>query len=176
MGKLSPNLLIISLVVLSLVLIFGMSISIAGEMTKISGKITASYTDEKKVEVGDVEGHEISFTTSEGTNTNIGKNAFLDGATIINYSLGEMVKGTGQQHGYIKIMKEADGVICKWAHEVVTTFSEEGVPSIKFEGTFSYTKGMGKFAGISGGGTFKGSFISKTEYVVGWEGEYSLGK
>jgi len=176
MRKLSPNLLIISLVVVSLALIFGLSVSMAEEMTKVSGKITASFTDEKKVEVGDVEGHEISFITSEGKNASTGKTMFLDGAQVINYSMGDILKGSGPQHGYIKVWKENDGMISKWEHNVVTVMTEEGMPSTTFEGTFTYTSGMGKFAKIKGGGTYKGMFVSKTEYVVEWLGEYSIVK
>jgi len=174
MRKLSLKQLIIALMVLAMVIFMGVSVSIAQEATKISGKITAAYTDQKKVEVGDVEGHDISFSTSEGKNASIGDNLFMDGAQVINYSMGDLIKGNGRQHGYIKLTQESDGVICKWEHGVVTTFSAEGAPSITFEGTFSYIKGMGKFAGIKGEGTFKGTFISQTEYAVEWQAEYFL--
>jgi hypothetical protein len=176
MKQLQLKHLAVASAVLSIVIFAGVSVSIAGEMTKVSGKIIASYTDEKKVEVGDVEGHVISFSTSQGTNASAGKNVFLDGAAVTNYSMGDLVKGNGVQHGYIQIMKGDDGTICKWEHKVNTTFPKEGVPSITFSGTFTYTKGMGKFAGIKGGGTFKGSFVSEKEYAVEWEGEYSLEK
>jgi hypothetical protein len=71
-------------------------------------------------------------------------------------------------------MIEEDGAICRWEHEVTTKMSEEGMAMTTFQGTFTYTGGLGKYAGIKGGGTYKGSFTSKTEYVVDWQGEYSL--
>ena len=65
-------------------------------------------------------------------------------------------------------------MISKWEHQLTTVMTEEGTPSTTFEGTFTYTGGMGKYENIKGGGTYKGMFTSKTEYVVDWMGEYSL--
>lgn len=167
------------LIVLSLALSFVFFLSAAvsaQEMMKISGKITAAYTDENIIEVGDVEGHTIAFIASEGTNASTGESAFLDGGKVMNYSMGDLVKGNGPQHGYVKLMMGEDGAICKWEHKVVTTMSGEGKPMISFEGKFTYTGGMGKYAGIKGGGTYKGSFVAEKEYVVDWQGEYALGE
>lgn len=161
---------------LALILIFGASIVVAQESTKIAGKITAAFTDRKDVEVGDVIGHVISFSTSEGTNASAGENAFLEGAQVINYSMGDIVKGNGQQRGYIKISKGEDGAIAKWEHNLVTVMSADEQRSTSFEGKFTYTGGTGIYAGIKGGGTFKGQFTSPTEYVVNWLGEYTMGK
>ena len=163
-------------IILTLVIFIGASVSFAGEMMKISGKITATFTDEQRVEIGDVEGHEIAFITSEGTNASTGDMQFLEGAKVINYSMGDIHMGSGPQHGYIKVWNENDGMISKWEHELVTVMTAEGMPSTTFKGTFTYTGGMGKYAKIKGGGTYTGKFISKTEYVVEWKGEYTLAK
>jgi len=164
------------LIVLALVVFIGASVSMAGETIKVAGKITAAYTEKHEMEVGDVEGHIISFTTSEGSNASTGESQFLDGAQAINYALGDIVMGTGPQHGYVKMMMGDDGAVSKWEHNVVTTFAEDGTPSIAFEGKFTFSGGMGKFANITGSGTYKGMFASKTEYVVDWQGEYTLGE
>ncbi|MCP4580610.1 MAG: hypothetical protein GY839_03275 [candidate division Zixibacteria bacterium] len=176
MRKLSLKHLIAALMALTLVIFIGVSVSVAGKAIKAGGKIKASYTEQKEFEIGDVDGHRISFTTSEGINTSTGDIEMLDGASIINYSLDDLVNGSGSGHGYIKVMKENDGMISKWEHKVVTTMTDEGTPSTAFEGTFKYTGGMGKYSNITGGGTYKGMFVSKTEYVVEWQGEYSLGE
>ena len=176
MKKLSLKQLIAAVMTITLVIFIGASVSVAGETIKVGGKITAVYTEKHEIEVGDVEGHIISFTTSEGTNTSTGESQFLDGGQATNYSLGDMVKGNGPQHGYVKLMMGEDGAVSKWKHNVVTTFAEDGTPSIAFEGKFTYSGGMGPFANISGGGEYRGAFVSKTEYVVEWHGEYSLGE
>jgi len=133
-------------------------------------------TDRKEADIGDVEGHVLSFTPSEGTNASIGEVPFLDGAQVMNYSVGDLVKGNGQQNGYITLIKGEDGAIAKWEQKVVTTMSDGDKPVTTFEGNFTYTGGMGKYAGIKGGGTYKGSFTSETEYVADWQGEYTLAK
>ena len=54
--------------------------------------------------------------------------------------------------------------------------TKEGKPNITFKGTFTWTKGMGKYAGIQGTGTYSGYFTSETDLVADWKGEYIIGK
>ena len=162
---------------ISLVLILALSITTeAQQKTKAAGKMTAAYTDQEMIEVGDVEGHVITLVESEGINVSTGKPAFMDGSQLINLSFGDYVKGSGLHQGYVKLTKKDDTAIAKWQGKVTTTLSAEGVPVTTFEGTFSWIKGTGQFEGIQGNGTYKGAFISKTIYTVDWEGEYSIQK
>lgn len=159
-----------------LILIFAVGSCIAQEGTEVAGQITATFTDQKNIEIGDVEGHVFTFATSEGTNASAGKNIFMDGAQVVNYSTGDLIKGNGPQNGYLKITKASDTVFVKWEHKTATTLDKNGMPVTTFIGTFTFIGGTGQFANIKGGGNFKGAFVSKTEYTVDWEGRYSIGK
>jgi hypothetical protein len=43
------------------------------------------------------------------------------------------------------------------------------------EGTWKFSGGTGRFAGLSGSGTYKGRIVSPTEVENAWEGSYQLG-
>jgi hypothetical protein len=146
----------------------------ADAQTKISGKMTMTYTKMDSIVVDDTDGHNISLAISKGTNADTGENGFLDGAEAINYSYGDLAKGSGSHQGYATLKKGDDMIITKWKGEVKTTMTAEGTPKTTFSGTFEYIKGAGQFKGIKGAGTYKGHFTSKSEYIADWEGEYSL--
>ena len=174
MYKLNLNKLIKYLITIILVFSLGALEAIAQQMTKISGKMTCSYTDRQAFESGYTEGHSISLSESEGTNVSTGENVFMDGAQVVNLSFSDLVKGNGPHQGYVKLIKKDDAVFIKWQGKITTVISDEGTPLTKFDGTYSYIKGSGKFSNIQGGGTFQGKFISKNIYTVEWEGEYSV--
>jgi len=161
---------------LALIFALGVTTSTAQQKTKVSGKMTVAYTKQERIDVGDVEGHLISLSESEGINVSTGKPEFMNGAQVVNLSFADLVKGNGPQQGYVKNTKKGDTAIAKWEGKITTTLSAEGTPITTFEGTFSWIKGTGQFENIQGNGTYKGGFISKTIYTVDWEGEYSIKK
>jgi hypothetical protein len=161
-------------VMLVLIFIVGAAVSVAQDGTKVAGTITAAFTDRTDIEIGDMPGHIFSCAASEGTNKSTGENAFMDGAKAMNYSAGDLVNGNGNQNGYVKMMMGDDGAIAKWEHTITTTMGEGDQPMSTFKGTFTWTGGMGKYAGIKGKGTFEGKFTSPTEYTVDWQGEYTI--
>jgi hypothetical protein len=164
------------LIGLALVFAFAVTTSVAQEPTKIAGKIKAAYTKQDTINIGDTEGHNLTLAESKGNNTSTGKHKFMDGAQVTNMYTSDLVKGTGPHRGYIKFAKNGDATFAKWEGKVTTTISGEGSPIITFEGTFAYIKGASQFENIQGRGIYRGEFISKTEYMVEWEGEYLIKK
>jgi hypothetical protein len=156
------------------VLAFGMTSAFAQDMMKIAGKMEATYVKHEPMEVGDTDEHMMILGRSEGTNTSTGEHMFMDGAQLVNVSFADLVKGNGPHDGYIRFTKGEDAVYAKWQGTVTTMMSDEGTPMMSFEGTFTYTGGMGQYMGIKGSGTYKGHFTSETDYVTEWEGEYAL--
>lgn len=150
--------------------------AMAEKKHEIAGKMTMDYPTQERIEVGDTEGHVLSFGAAKGTNECISKHKFMDGAQAVNVAFSDLVQGNGPHQGYLKLTLGDDAVIFKWDGMVTTTVPEEGTPIITFEGTCSYIKGTGKFENIQGGGTYKGQFTSKTEYTAEWECEYSIAK
>jgi hypothetical protein len=162
----------------SLVLIFALGVtnSIAQQKIKIAGKMTGATTTLDSIIVGDVDGHLISLYTSEGVNVSTGKHKFMDGAQYVNAGYGDYVMGSGPGEGYGQMSTNGDVVFLKYQLELVTTLSPDGKPVVTFEGSYTYTKGIGKYEGIRGSGTYKAKFISRTIWVLEWEGEYFIKK
>jgi hypothetical protein len=147
----------------------------AQDKMEVAGKISATVTEGHNFDVGDIEGHIFHISKSEGINTSTGKNSMMDGALVVNNNFSDLVKGTGHHQGFILMNKDGNSTVAKWEGNVTTTLSGN-VPLIKFEGTFTYVSGTGKYANIQGGGKYKGMYISANTYVVDWDGEYSIKK
>lgn len=165
-----------SSICVALVLAFCITPLMAQKMTKISGKMTLAATTQETFEIGDTEGHTVSFSVYEGTNFNTGANEFMDGAHIVNTGHNDVIKGNGVHHTYVTVGAEDDAAFAKCEGTTATVLSEDGTPVTTFEGTFTYIGGTGAYENIHGGGTYKGKFISKKIYVVMWEAEYSIKK
>ncbi len=159
---------------LALILAFTPTMTTAQEMMKIAGEIKAAYTKQDTIAVGDTQGHVLTLGISEGPNVSIAEQEFMEGARTVNHSFSDLVGGNGPHQGYVEFAKNGDTAFAKWQGKVTTVISAEGAPVITVEGTTTWIKGTGKFENIQGTGTYNGAFISKTEYEVEWEGEYSI--
>lgn len=141
-----------------------------------AGKITASYVKIDTMMVNAAQGHGMFLGESDGTNTGMDENKFMDGATAVNCSYSDLTKGSGSHQGYLIMAAGADSAFAKWGGTVTTKMNPEGPPTITFKGSFTWQGGAGKYAGISGQGTYSGAFTSATDYAVEWQGDYILGK
>jgi hypothetical protein len=159
---------------LALIVALVAATSLAEKKHKVAGKMTMNYPEQEKIEVGDTEGHVLSFGTADGTNECTSEHTFMDGAQVVNMAFGDLVQGSGLHQGYVKLTLRDDAVFCKWEGAVTTTVPEEGAAIMSFKGTYSYIKGTGQFENIQGRGTYQGAFASDTQYVAEWEGEYSI--
>lgn len=149
---------------------------LAQEKTMVGGKLTCSFVDQKQFAVGNTEGHVLSLTQSTGINTSTKAKVLMDGASVVNYSIGDLVKGNGPQFGYIMFAKGPDTTYAKWEHATTTIMTPEAKPQTTIKGTFSFIRGTGQFANIQGSGQYNGVFTSPTDYTVEWEGEYIIKK
>ena len=161
---------------LVMALAFGTASLNAQDATMVSGKISATYTQQDSIVVGDDMGHLLTLSVSEGENVSTADNAFMDGAKAVNMAYSDLIKGNGIQQGYIKLAAEGGMTFAKWEGKVTTVLDTAGTPVSSFEGTFTYVKGTGQFENIKGGGTFKGGLTSMTEYAVEWQGKYLIEK
>jgi len=176
MQTLNSKLSMILIISLVLVFAFGVIPLKAQQKTSIAGKITATYTKQETIDVGDIEGHIISLAKSEGVNVSTGEHEFMDSSQVVNISFGDLVKGNGVNQGYVKFAKNGDTSFAKWQGKVTTTLSTEGTPITTLEGTFSFIKGTGQFENMQGTGTFNVKFITEKTYISEWEGEYFIKK
>ena len=163
------------LVCICLALALGISASNAQEATKVSGTISATYTHQDTIVVGDEPGHFLFLTASAGTNAGATEEAILAGAEVLNMAHSDLVMGNGKQWGYVRFAQGADTTFASWQGSVTTKPAEDGAPVTTMEGTFTYTKGTGQFLNIKGSGIYKGEFTSEKGYAAEWQGEYALG-
>ena len=161
---------VIVLLLFSVLFLFVSSATLNAK-TNISGKFTGKITKQEKVEVADAEGHVIQLSVSLGTNAG----GEMDGAKFENDTFSDTKKGNGMHQGYSTLTLNGDKTISKFEGKVTTTMSEDGKPNTTFEGTFTFIGGEGKYKNIKGGGTYKGKYISETEWETEWEGSYDIG-
>ena len=159
------------LVTLALILAFGVTTSLAQEKVKVKFRAFAVVTKMERFEVDDTAGHVVTILQNKGV-TSDGK--FTRYFTTRN----DLIKGNGTLSGYGKYVevKDGDAFFVKYEGTVSTTKSPEGKLKITFKGTYSYTKGTGKYENIQGGGTFNGAYLGPGIMYVDVEGNYVIKK
>ena len=122
--------------------------------------------------VDDTKGHHLALVEIQAVDV-------VTGDHFVGKSLSDgIMGGTGTAKGYLKVIdKDGDVRFIKHEGKLTTTLSPEDKPiGITTEGTFSFTKGTGKWENIHGGGTWKGKFITLEILTYDWEGEYFIKK
>ena len=164
----------ISLTVILLFAILGVSSLYAQGPVKLTGSMKMNSTVIDSIIVGDVDNHLFMITESKGYNKGTGESNLFDGARAINLAFIDVVMGSGTQQGYLKFSKNSSVAHFKWNGNAKTVVDDAGKKSTTFEGTFTFTHGTGDYEMIKGGGTFTGYYTSPTSYIADGEGEYTL--
>ncbi len=168
MQMLNTKRLMLLLISLAAILALGVETSLAQEKTKISGKRYGVTMKTEVIQVDDTEGHVLLLTESRGVDV------VMDGR-FISRGFSDYVKGNGIHRGYSKtIDPEGDVAFATYEGKTTTTLSPEGKPITTIEGTFSFTRGTGKWENVHGGGNYKGKVIGEEIYTYDWEGEYYI--
>jgi hypothetical protein len=146
------------------------AMSVPAYADPISGAITLKVAKQEVLPVTAQSGDMLMLVETHGTNKSTN---WMDDAQVVNKEIDFLLQGNGPQHGYITFAKGDDTVDVKWSG-MVSTAMANGQPQISFHGTWEQLKGTGKYQGIQGKGSYKGHFISQTEYVVDWFGRSSV--
>jgi hypothetical protein len=109
-----------------------------------------------------------------GTNRNTGNTDYMQGASVINREIANLVQGNGPHSGYITLATGSDTTVSQWQGNVVTTLGAQGQPFTRFEGKWIMMRGTGKYAGITGSGTYEGQMLSQSAYTLTWKGDVEL--
>jgi len=141
--------------------------------SRVAGTFTVKYAEQHSLPVPDAGGHALMLGRVAGVNRSTGQSPYMDQAKVISLEFGDLVQGNGTHQGYITFSQGVDSVISKWNGKVTTTLSPDKKPMTSFAGTWTKVKATGRYQDIAGKGTYKGRFISQTEYTVDWEGEIS---
>lgn len=163
---------------ISLVLIFTLVVttSIAQQKIKVAGKQTFANTKLDTINIGDTEGHMITLSEFEGFNVSTGEEKFMDGALVVGMTFSDYVMRNGPLQSYGNFSLNGDVIFWKTQGNTATTISPEGKPVTTLEGSWTFIKGAGKYENIQGSGTYKGKPMSRTIFILDWEGEYFIKK
>jgi hypothetical protein len=158
-----------------LLLTFCAAPSLAQEKITAAGTMTMTQASVDTMIVGNTEGHTLSVSRSTGTNAATGESKLMDGAQAVNVYLSDLVNGNGPHHGYLTLVRDGNSIFVAWKGTVTTVPGKEA-PLTSFAGTYHWTGGTGEYAKITGSGTYRGRYTSKTTYTAEWTGQYSFGK
>jgi hypothetical protein len=97
----------------------------------------------------------------------------MNGAQVIIREIADLTQGNGAHQGYTTEIQGADTSVARYQGKVTTTIGPDGKPTTSFAGTWSKLRGTGRYADVTGSGSYKGGLTSPTEYTVDWSGEIS---
>ncbi len=137
-------------------------------MPNITGQITFKATMQTSVCLNDTPGHELVIRASSGPERS--NDALFNNTVHSSYGTADLIRGSGQQHGYFVIEHHNNSRACGTYEGRISTVNE----AVTVDGTWKYTHGTGEFEGISGNGTYKGRMTSPTELEASFEGSYQL--
>lgn len=161
---------------LPLIALVGMAWAPWAGKSKVAGTFNVSVIQHQSIDVADAPGHALVLNEAKGANRSTGRDRYMDGAEIVNSEIADLTQGNGIHQGYVRMIKDGESTVTKWNGKVTTVLSQEKTPITTFEGTWTKLAGTGRYAGISGSGSYKGRMTSETAYVVDWQGEISAPK
>jgi len=157
-------------VILVPALLCGMAV-IAGAQTKITGKLTCA-----KPSVSERGGEGAQMIMFQKSNCTWTTPFTIDGSKpgrTVDVAIGDMSGSMARNHGYsTTVMDNGDSTFVRY--EGAMQMKKDGSGTLK--GTWKYVRGTGKFAGISGSGTYKGEGAADGSAWADVSGHYSLGK
>lgn len=132
---------------------------------RFGGTYTMTYTQRVPTPVADADGHVLLATTAQGIHHSTGSSSYMDGATVVNSELADLVQGNGTHQGYLTMSLNGEVVTIQWTGKVNTTQDADHHPVTSFSGTWVQVRGPG------GHGTYAGRITGPDTYSVEWQGE-----
>lgn len=139
-------------------------------MPSISGSFSGKVTKQSGMSLKDQPNHELGIAEVNGIQSS--PDPLWDKSEITYWGATDLLDGKGTQSGHFNNVHPDGGRDYGTFEGNVTTTAG----TITTEGTFKFTGGDGKYAGITGGGNFKTVAKSETEVEANWTGAYELAK
>jgi hypothetical protein len=172
------TMLMIPFAVLTLVTSTGFAVAIGAPVAparaSISGVAQMKYSVQHALPPEQNASPILLLDEAAGTNRNTGDTDFMQGASVINREIANLVQGNGPHSGYFTLAKGSDTTVSQWQGNVITTLGANSQPSTRFKGTWTMMRGTGKYAGIAGSGTYEGQILSPSDYTLTWKGDVEL--
>jgi len=137
-------------------------------MTNMSGNFKGRSTMQTVFCLHDTADHDMSLMEIRGFHTSSDEN--WNQAKLTYWGTADLIQGSGPEHGYF--VEDHPNGDRTWGTYECNLSTVNG--HLTSEGTFRYTQGTGRYAGISGNGKFKGRMTSPTDVEISWEGSYQL--
>jgi hypothetical protein len=140
----------------------------ANLMTEFKGSFSGRSRALTVLSLSDMPDHELHAVEITGSHSSTDEK--WNAARVTYWGMSDLIAGQGTQRGYF--VNEHPAGDREWGtfQAKVTTRGDETT----LEGTWSFSDGTGRFAGIQGSGTFKTRATSATEVQCAWEGSYKL--
>ncbi|MCB2191936.1 MAG: hypothetical protein KQI62_10245 [Deltaproteobacteria bacterium] len=145
--------------------------AMAEQKMKMKGKRFGVITETTVHPVGDVKGHAVGVTVSEGVD-------ILYKATWRSISNADlhMPQGGTIRGWNITTLPNGDKTYGQFQGKLEGKRGPDGKPMMLLHGTWKFVRGTGKWAGVQGSGTFKGRYLGKKIYTYDLDGEYTIKK
>ena len=160
---------------LSLILLAACALAVpAAAQTKVTGRQTCPKPDTLQViPIGDAPGHALMISKTTCTWPAPMAIAGLKTTNAVNIETDEAWGANVTAHGYgMATMDNGDTFFVKYSG--TAKMNQDG--SSTFRGTWTFSKGTGKLAGISGSGSYGGTGAADGTGSVDVHGTYTIGK
>lgn len=140
----------------------------AGEMARVAGTYTMTYSQRHPIPVPDADGHVLIATEATGANKSTGPSPFEDGAQVTIIESADMTQGSGPHHGYVVMSQNGNVTVNHWSGRLTTVLGPDNQPATSFKGTWTSVKGP------AGHGTYEGRITGPDTYTVEWAGQVDI--
>jgi hypothetical protein len=140
----------------------------SGEMARVAGTYTMTYSQRHPIPVADADGHIVIATQATGTNRSTGPAPFEDGAQVTIIESADMTQGNGPHQGYAVRTLGGNVTVNHWTGKLTTVLGPDHQPVTSFKGTWTSVRGP------AGSGTYEGRITGPDTYMVTWAGEVDI--
>jgi hypothetical protein len=137
----------------------------SGQMARVGGTYTMTYSQRHPIPVPDADGHVVIATQATGTNRSTGPFPFEDGAQVTIIESADMTQGSGPHQGYAVMTLNGNVTVNRWSGKLTTVLGPDHQPATSFKGTWTSVKGP------TGQGTYEGRITGPDTYTVRWAGQ-----
>ena len=140
---------------------------------KVAGSATFSMASRVTLPVSSATADHTLLQSSELASQLQLSGETLNGCSVERTTLCDMVRGRGTCFGYqTTLASETDRLVTKYSGVILPDKGVDKKPTdLIMRGTWVVIDGTGKYLHYQGGGTYRGRFISDSEYTLEWSGE-----
>jgi hypothetical protein len=131
-------------------------------MPQHSGTFTGTLISTNAIVVPDVEQHKLELTIIAGSHRS--EDPLWNGLWMTYYGVSDLVNDQGKAQGFF-VNQHPDGSKLHGSFEA-------SVDGLEMTGKYTFAEGTGRYAGITGGGSFTSHMKTWKDAVMDWSGTY----